>query len=171
MKKYKPFQLFWSFFKIGVFTFGGGYAMIALIEKETVGRAAGVSRSVDPRPNLSGPFGPEYRRVRRIQGGRVSGRLEFGAGCGRSFVYDHSDHCALLLGVSAQSCGRGGFHGNAPCCRGLGAGADFRLGQRLAGLATRVCGRGVGRDVVRRILSGVVDCRGGDRRIVLCLLR
>lgn len=38
MKKYKPFQLFWSFFKIGVFTFGGGYAMIALIEKEVVGR-------------------------------------------------------------------------------------------------------------------------------------
>lgn len=26
--------LFWSFFKIGLFTFGGGYAMIPLIEKE-----------------------------------------------------------------------------------------------------------------------------------------
>lgn len=38
MKYYKPFQLFLSFFKIGVFTFGGGYAMIALIEKEVVGR-------------------------------------------------------------------------------------------------------------------------------------
>lgn len=27
-------QLFWSFLKIGVFTFGGGYAMIALIQSE-----------------------------------------------------------------------------------------------------------------------------------------
>ncbi|MFA7422816.1 MAG: chromate transporter [Acholeplasmataceae bacterium] len=30
-------QLFWMFFKIGLFTFGGGYAMIPLIEQEVVG--------------------------------------------------------------------------------------------------------------------------------------
>ncbi len=29
-------MLFWSFFKIGAFTFGGGYAMIPLIQKEVV---------------------------------------------------------------------------------------------------------------------------------------
>jgi chromate transporter len=29
-----PLELFWIFFKIGAFTFGGGYAMIPLIEKE-----------------------------------------------------------------------------------------------------------------------------------------
>ncbi len=28
-------SLFWTFFKIGAFTFGGGYAMIPLIQKET----------------------------------------------------------------------------------------------------------------------------------------
>ena len=28
--------LFWTFFKIGAFTFGGGYAMIPLIQRETV---------------------------------------------------------------------------------------------------------------------------------------
>jgi chromate transporter len=28
--------LFWSFFKVGLFSFGGGYAMIPLIEKEIV---------------------------------------------------------------------------------------------------------------------------------------
>ena len=27
-------QLFWTFLKIGIFTFGGGYAMIALIQNE-----------------------------------------------------------------------------------------------------------------------------------------
>lgn len=34
MKKY--LKLFWTFFKIGLFTFGGGYAMISLIHKESV---------------------------------------------------------------------------------------------------------------------------------------
>ena len=32
------FQLFWAFFKIGAFTFGSGYAMIPMIEKEVVDR-------------------------------------------------------------------------------------------------------------------------------------
>lgn len=32
------FTLFWSFFKIGVFTFGGGYAMIPLIRREMIDR-------------------------------------------------------------------------------------------------------------------------------------
>lgn len=31
-------QLFWTFFKIGSFTFGGGYAMVPLIEREIVAR-------------------------------------------------------------------------------------------------------------------------------------
>ncbi len=37
MKKLKLlFEVFWVFFKIGAFTFGGGYAMIPLISRETV---------------------------------------------------------------------------------------------------------------------------------------
>jgi len=32
----KLLELFWTFFKIGGFTFGGGHAMIPLIQKETV---------------------------------------------------------------------------------------------------------------------------------------
>ena len=31
-------ELFWTFFKIGLFTFGGGYAMIALLENEFVSK-------------------------------------------------------------------------------------------------------------------------------------
>ncbi len=30
-------ELFWTFFKIGLFTFGGGYAMLPLIESEVIG--------------------------------------------------------------------------------------------------------------------------------------
>lgn len=36
MKKKNYFSLFLSFFKIGLFTFGGGYAMIALFDREFV---------------------------------------------------------------------------------------------------------------------------------------
>ncbi|HBG39452.1 MAG TPA: chromate transporter, partial [Clostridiaceae bacterium] len=32
------FEMFASFFKIGAFTIGGGYAMVPLIEKEVVDR-------------------------------------------------------------------------------------------------------------------------------------
>ena len=32
------FKLFWAFLKIGLFTFGGGYAMVSLIENEVVER-------------------------------------------------------------------------------------------------------------------------------------
>lgn len=47
MKKYSfktILSLFWTFFKIGLFTFGGGYAMISLIERETVDNHRWVSR-------------------------------------------------------------------------------------------------------------------------------
>ena len=39
MKKFKELLLlFWTFFKIGIITFGGGYAMVAIIEREFVER-------------------------------------------------------------------------------------------------------------------------------------
>lgn len=36
-------QIFWTFTKIGAFTFGGGYAMLPLIEKEVVGKKKWIS--------------------------------------------------------------------------------------------------------------------------------
>lgn len=36
-------RLFWSFFKIGCFTFGGGYAMIPLIQKEIIEKRKWIS--------------------------------------------------------------------------------------------------------------------------------
>lgn len=38
-------QLFWSFLKIGAFTFGGGYAMIPLIEREVIDVRRWIERS------------------------------------------------------------------------------------------------------------------------------
>ena len=40
----KLYELFWSFFKIGTFTIGGGYAMIPLMEKEIVDRRKWIDR-------------------------------------------------------------------------------------------------------------------------------
>lgn len=37
-------RLFWSFFKIGAFTFGGGWAMISIIEKEIVDKRQWLGR-------------------------------------------------------------------------------------------------------------------------------
>lgn len=42
MKKY--FEMFFSFFKIGAFTIGGGYAMLPLIEKEVVDKKGWIER-------------------------------------------------------------------------------------------------------------------------------
>lgn len=39
------FTIFTSFFRIGLFTFGGGYAMIPLIEREVIDRRTWVERS------------------------------------------------------------------------------------------------------------------------------
>lgn len=38
-------QLFWSFLKIGAFSFGGGYAMIPLIEREVIERHKWIART------------------------------------------------------------------------------------------------------------------------------
>jgi chromate transporter len=42
LKRY--FEMFYSFFKIGAFTIGGGYAMIPLIEKEVVDKKQWIDR-------------------------------------------------------------------------------------------------------------------------------
>ncbi|MFT5875159.1 MAG: chromate transporter [Clostridium sp.] len=40
----KLLNMFWTFFKIGAFTFGGGYAMIPLIEIEVVNKKKWISK-------------------------------------------------------------------------------------------------------------------------------
>ena len=42
-RKVNPLELFLSFFRIGLFTFGGGYAMIPLIQREAVEKKKWVS--------------------------------------------------------------------------------------------------------------------------------
>lgn len=42
MKEY--WELFYSFAKIGAFTFGGGYAMLPLIQREVVEKSIGLQK-------------------------------------------------------------------------------------------------------------------------------
>ncbi len=42
--RHPQLQLFWSFFRIGLFTFGGGYAMIPLIQREVIDRTGWIRR-------------------------------------------------------------------------------------------------------------------------------
>lgn len=44
MKEGNSWNLFWSFMKIGLFTFGGGYAMIPLIQLEVIDRHGWVAK-------------------------------------------------------------------------------------------------------------------------------
>lgn len=43
IKMKKLIQLFLTFLKIGAFTFGGGYAMIALLENEFIEKRSGLT--------------------------------------------------------------------------------------------------------------------------------
>ena len=45
MQKFKTLlSLFFTYFKIGLFTFGGGYAMIALIEENVVNKKQWITK-------------------------------------------------------------------------------------------------------------------------------
>ena len=58
MKKTR--DLFWTFLKIGAFTFGGGYAMVALLEREFVEDKQWLSRDCGVH---AGPCGGEQRHL------------------------------------------------------------------------------------------------------------
>ena len=55
-------QLFYTFFKIGLFGFGGGYAMLSMIQGEVVTRYGWVSS----QPNDSGSYRYQCSNLCRI---------------------------------------------------------------------------------------------------------
>ncbi|MDL2251516.1 chromate transporter [Odoribacter sp. OttesenSCG-928-J03] len=69
-------QLFWTFFKIGLFTFGGGYAMIPLIQKEVVSRRKWMDESefLDMLAIAQSVPGPISLNTAVFVGNKVGGR-------------------------------------------------------------------------------------------------
>ena len=79
-------KLFISFFKIGAFTFGGGWAMIPLIEREVVDKQNWITRS----------FGGEYIHIDRKQIARIK-RLSHGDTRYNSTLFsNHLGYCNLV---------------------------------------------------------------------------
>ena len=56
-------KLFWMFIKIGIFTFGGGYSMIALIQNEVVEKddGSGIYRHPGYQPDDTGTRVHQHR--------------------------------------------------------------------------------------------------------------
>ncbi|MFA5576893.1 MAG: chromate transporter [Tissierellaceae bacterium] len=69
------FEMFVSFFKIGAFTFGGGYAMIPIIQEEVVDRKKWIDESefLDALAVAQGSPGPVAVNTSIYVGYRVSG--------------------------------------------------------------------------------------------------
>lgn len=70
-----PLRLFWTFFAIGAFTFGGGYAMIPLIRKSIVERARWMEDEefVDAIAIAQSSPGPIAVNIATLTGYKLSG--------------------------------------------------------------------------------------------------
>ena len=96
-------ELFWSFFKIGLFTFGGGYAMIPIIQNEVIRRRGWIEERdfLDLLTLAQSAPGPIYVGIRRIQALRIPRcRDGFGGGCAAGIHGDTSGGGILRLGAS-----------------------------------------------------------------------
>lgn len=87
-------QLLHTFVRIGAFTFGGGYAMIPLIQREAVEKRGWIEdgtcwiywRWRNPTP---GPIARQRRHLCGIPGGRLLGIVVRDAGGGIALLRDH----------------------------------------------------------------------------------
>ncbi len=114
--------LFWDFLKIGAFTFGGGYAMLALLEHELIDRKHWLTRQEfldmiaisesTPRPHCHQQrnlFGLSYRRSK--------GSCHC-YHCGiPSLPYHYLLHFSYVRSVFAAFPGKQFFSGHSGMCR------------------------------------------------------
>ena len=91
-------SLFITFLKIGAFTFGGGYAMIALLENEFVEKKKWLEKSeflnfIVVSESKPGPPCREYGNLYRLNTGRNPRFICFNAGRGVAVIFDYSLNC------------------------------------------------------------------------------
>ena len=161
--------LFRSFFKIGLFTFGGGYAMIPLIEAEIINRRGWLARDefMELLTLAQSSPGPIAINTSVFIGYKTRGVAGAAAAvCGAvlpSFI------CILVIAIffrpgAPQRRRRRCLQGDAAGRRGADRRADDRAGARDASGADRRGGRhGAGRLVVRTLadLADRSRCGGG----------
>ena len=101
-------QLFWTFFKIGSFTIGGGYAMVPIIEEELVqkkemDRQFGICRYSRSVPIGTGYLGgPTFSIVTGYRIRKFTGAVTATLGTVLPSVYYHIAHCHVFQAISGQ---------------------------------------------------------------------
>ncbi len=134
-------NLFWTFFKIGAFTFGGGYAMLPLIQAEVLNKswmsAEEIVDFIAVSESTPGPFAINTATyVGTIMGGETSGFLGglFGAFCATLGVVLPSFIIILMVAKIYEKFNKsllvkGMMKGLKPAVIGLIASAVLSIGQ------------------------------------------
>lgn len=117
-------QLFWTFFKIGLFTIGGGYSMISMIEREVIDNLGWLTqeRLLDFIGVAESTPGPIALNLATFVGSSQAGVL--GAICATAGVVMPSLVIILLIAIALQkymqsAAVQGFFYGVRPVVVGL----------------------------------------------------
>ena len=124
-------NLFKTFFKIGIVTFGGGYAMIPMIEEDVVRRNKWVSKDefIDLLAiALSRRLCNQHQHLYWLQNQEDSRCNLHSLGSYPTLFYHHSSHCDVLPSVSKQFGCCCDVCRHSPCCGGLNSSTNIYFG-------------------------------------------
>ncbi|MDK2928170.1 MAG: chromate transporter [Bacillota bacterium] len=129
-----PLRLFWSFFTIGAFTFGGGYAMLPLIRKSIVERSGWMEDEefVDAIAVAQSSPGPIAVNIAALTGYKLSGlsgALLSVAGAALPSFITILVVASIFLGVQHNPYVRAAMAGMRPAVVALMAAAVFDVGK------------------------------------------
>ena len=139
-------DLFLAFLKIGLFTFGGGYAMLPMIQEEVA--AHGWLNQSDRKH--TGTVRSEYRNLYRRTDRRHIRQYMRYSRCCVAVICDYTDCCKVLCKIQKQQTG---------CWRD----------ERLETGCGRLDSRGIAFAFANSILSGGIKCISFRHSAVLCI--
>jgi len=127
-------ELFWSFFRIGAFTFGGGWAMIPLIRKQLVSNKAWLQESefVDLLAVAQSAPGPIAVNVAVISGyrlRRIPGALSAALGAALPSFFVILAFATVLVRYRSSAALEAVFMGMRPAILGLLVSAVWQVGR------------------------------------------
>ena len=100
-------HLFFTFLKIGLFTIGGGYAMIPLIQSEVLANGWLTQQQlvdfIAVSESTPGPFADQYCYFCRYENLRRIGCVSNYDRCNSSIVCDHFAYCEIFSVFSPKS--------------------------------------------------------------------
>lgn len=124
--------LFWSFFQIGLFSIGGGYAAMPLIQEQVVGRNGWLSLGefadvVTLSQMTPGPIAINAATFVGIRGGRSRRRHRGYAGLYRALLYHRAHPGKALLQIPVSVADQGSACRAAPAVVALIAAAGMSI--------------------------------------------